>query len=67
MLEKSGALDVVILTDNDEAGSKAAKQIIKRGGRRFNYQRPQISEKDVGDMSVSQIKEEVLNSLRDAK
>tara|TARA_R110000824_G_scaffold231335_2_gene419118 strand:+ start:1251 stop:2279 length:1029 start_codon:yes stop_codon:yes gene_type:complete len=61
LLEKSGALNVVILTDNDEAGSKAAKQIIKRGGRRFNYQRPQISEKDVGDMSVEQIKEEVLN------
>lgn len=63
LLEKSGALKVVILTDNDEAGSKAANQIVKKGGRRFNYWRPEISEKDVGDMSVKQIEEEILINI----
>ena len=63
LLEKSGALKIIILTDNDEAGIKAAEQIVKKGGRRFNYVRPQISEKDIGDMSVEQIKEEVLNII----
>ena len=63
LLEKSGALKVIILTDNDEAGSKAAEQIIKKGGRRFNYWRPSISEKDIGDMSIKQIEEEILSNI----
>lgn len=63
LLEKSGALNLVILTDSDEAGEKAASQIATKGGRRFNYFRPQITEKDVGEMTVDQIKEQVLGEL----
>jgi DNA primase len=59
LLEQSGALNVIILTDSDEAGNKACSQIIKKCGRRFNYYRPNISTKDVGDMSIDQIKEEL--------
>jgi len=64
LLEQSGALNVVILTDSDEAGNKACDQIIKKCGRRFNYYRPNISTKDVGDMSVKQIKEELHPQLK---
>ena len=35
LLEQSGALNIVILTDFDTAGQKAAQQIIKKCGRRF--------------------------------
>ena len=59
ILEKSGALDVIVLTDSDEAGENAYKQIVKKCGRRFNYYRPSISTKDVGDMTTQQIKEEL--------
>ena len=59
VLEKSGALNLVILTDYDEAGKKAADQIVKKCGRRFNYYRPQISKKDIGEMSIDQIHEEL--------
>ena len=62
-LEKSGALNVIILTDYDEAGTKAVQQIIKKCGRRFNYYRPHISSKDVGDMSVEKIYEELKPQL----
>lgn len=58
-LERLGVMNVVILTDSDEAGQKAAKGIIDRGGRRFNYFTPTISKKDVGEMSVEDIEIEL--------
>jgi 5S rRNA maturation endonuclease (ribonuclease M5) len=63
LLEKSGALNLVILTDYDEAGHRAAEQIVKKCGRRFNYHRPTISQKDIGDMTIEQINNEVLSEL----
>ena len=59
ILEQSGALNLIILTDYDDAGKKAAKQIVKKCGRRFNYYRPEISKKDVGEMTIEQIHEEI--------
>lgn len=64
LLEQSGALDVIILTDSDEAGNKAYEQIAKKCGRRFNLYRPQISTKDVGEMSVEQIQEEIFPQIK---
>ncbi len=63
LLEASGALNLVILTDYDEAGNKAAEQIMNKCGRRFNYYRPSISEKDVGDMTIEQIQNQIINEL----
>lgn len=64
LLEKSGALNLIILTDSDEAGNKAYNKILKLCGRRFNYYRPTISHKDVGDMTVDQIKEELIPQIK---
>lgn len=64
VLEKSGVLNLVILTDYDEAGKKAAEQIIKKCGRRFNYYRPQISKKDIGEMTIEEIHEELNPQLK---
>lgn len=65
LLEESGALNVVVLTDYDDAGKKAAEQIMKKCGRRFNYIRPEMPEgvKDIGDLTVEQIKELILPQL----
>ncbi len=64
LLERSGALNIVILTDSDEAGDKACDQIVKKCGRRFNYYRPKITTKDVGEMPVEQIKQELYPQLK---
>lgn len=48
LLETIGCDNIVILTDNDEAGNKAAEKILKKCGRRFNYFRPILTEKDPG-------------------
>jgi len=65
LLEQSGALNLIILTDYDEAGNKAAEQIMKKCGRRFNYIRPEMPKdvKDIGDLTVEQIKELILPQL----
>jgi len=74
LLEQSGAMNVVILTDYDEAGTKASEQIIKKCGRRFNYVRPEIDHiedlcevKDVGDMTIEQIKTHIIPQLKGIK
>ena len=64
LLEKSGTMNLVVLTDSDEAGEKAYNQILKKCGRRFNYFRPHISKKDVGDMTVEEIKQELDPQLK---
>lgn len=64
-LEELGVFNVVILTDTDEAGEKAAQSIINRCGRRFNYYRPKISTKDVGDMTVEQIENELKPQIKE--
>ena len=63
LLEKSGALNLIILTDSDDAGNKAYNKILKMCGRRFNYYRPAISHKDVGDMTTEQIKQELVPQI----
>lgn len=74
LLESSGALNLVILTDYDQAGKKAADSIVKKCGRRFNYIRPdldgwfedqEIPEKnrDLGIMSVKDIQEQIFPYL----
>jgi len=66
LLERSGAMNVVILTDYDDAGKKAASQIVKICGRRFNYIRPEMISgvKDVGDLTVQQIKQFLYPQLK---
>ena len=41
----------------------AIKRTVKLSRRRFNYYRPQISQKDVGEMSIEQIKQELGNQI----
>ena len=55
ILERSGALNLVLITDNDEAGSDAKDKIKEQCRRLFNIQTPYISKKDVGDMTIEEI------------
>jgi 5S rRNA maturation endonuclease (ribonuclease M5) len=57
LLEKSGAHSLLILTDNDDAGIRAANKIINKCGRRFNYYRPDLISKDIAQLNVNVTKE----------
>lgn len=58
------ATHLIVLTDNDQAGREAKMQIHRQLGRMYKLTFPRIANKDVGDMKVSQIKKEILHSLR---
>ena len=64
ILETSGALNLVVLTDNDEAGEKARDSIIQKCERLFHIIFPTFSKKDIGEMSVIEIEEEVKPQLK---
>ena len=64
ILETSGAFTLILLTDNDEAGEKARRSIRKKCERIFNIVEIDLSTKDVGEMSVEQINEELKPKLK---
>ena len=55
ILERSGALNLVVMTDADEAGQKAKEKIFQQCDRMYNIQFVDLPQKDVGDMSVEEI------------
>ncbi len=67
LLDSSGAMSLVILTDNDEAGQKAAKQITAKCENTYRIFIPTISKGDIGEMSSSEVKEEIQNYLENIK
>lgn len=68
MLEKSGAMNLVVLLDNDEAGTLGEKNIKKTLSRSYNLFFPNFFAKDVGELSTEQVKEildPIINKLKD--
>lgn len=63
ILEKSGALKLVIMTDSDEAGELAREKISRQCERMYNIQLVDLPEKDVGDMSVDEINNHIKPQL----
>jgi len=64
ILDSSGAMTLVILTDNDEAGRKAAEQIKNKCKNTYRIFVPTISANDVGEMSCEQINTEIKEFLK---
>lgn len=61
MLEMSGAMNLVVLTDMDTAGKGAREDLKKRLQRSFRLHFPLLNSeaKDLGEMSVVQVRSEV--------
>jgi DNA primase len=59
LLDSSGAMNLVILTDNDEAGQKAAEQIKSKCQNTYRIFIPQISKPDIGEMTSAEINNEI--------
>lgn len=55
---------LVVLTDNDQAGRESKVEIKRNLGRMYKLIFPSIRSKDVGDMQVSDIKDNILPSLK---
>jgi len=59
ILDSSGAMNIVVLTDNDDAGKKAANQIKNKCQNTYRIFIPQISKPDVADMTKEEIDDEI--------
>jgi len=57
ILEASGAISVVILTNSDEPGNEAAEALTKQLHRLYRIFRPELPKKDLGEMQPSAVKE----------
>ena len=55
LLDSSGAMTLIILTDNDDAGKKAAEQIKKKCQNTYRIFIPTITKNDVGEMTSEEI------------
>ena len=62
-LHKTPITRLVILTDNDQAGRESKTQIQRQLGRMYKLTFPRLSRKDIGDMSVDKIKEDILSEI----
>lgn len=64
ILDASGAMNLIILTDNDEAGKKAAEQITQKCQKTYRIFVPKISKPDVGEMSPQEIDTEIKQYIK---
>ena len=65
-IQQSGVTRLVILTDNDQAGRESKTQLYRQLSRMFKLEFPRLLRKDIGDMSIDQIKDTVLTQVRGA-
>jgi len=63
ILEMSGAMNVVVLTDMDEAGNNAREQLRHRLKRSFCLHFPLLNVKDLGEMPPERVRSEVVPTL----
>lgn len=63
LLDISGAMSIITIMDNDEAGKKAAEQIKKKCEKIYNIHNIEISYPDLAEMSVEQITNEIKPTL----
>ena len=64
LLLKSGATKLVVLTDNDQAGRESKIKIQRELFRSFNLKFPKFASKDIGDMSIEAIQNNILSDLK---
>lgn len=67
LLDISGALSLITIMDNDDAGRKAAENVNKKCHRIYNIHNIVISKDDVGSMSVDEIKNEIVPQIESFK
>ena len=59
ILDSTGAMKLVVLTDNDDAGRKAAELIKQKCCKTYQVYVPNISKNDIGDMNSEEITNEI--------
>ena len=67
ILERSGAMTVVLLLNNDEAGRKGREDAKRRLSRSYRVVCPELKTNDLGDMSTESVRSEILPVISSIK
>ena len=59
IIDASGALSIVCLLDNDEAGKKGAKKIYEQCSKMYRLYFPKLKTNDIGDMNVDVVTNDI--------
>jgi hypothetical protein len=59
LLDISGAMNLITIMDNDDAGQKAAQNIYDKCSRTYNLKNIRISAPDIAEMTLPKIDEEI--------
>lgn len=65
LLDISGAMNIITIMDNDEAGQEAAKQISNKCDRTYKVKNIIPPAPDIAEMTVNQIKESIIPQIQD--
>lgn len=63
-LLSSGITNLVVLTDNDQAGRESKVQLQRQLNRTFTVKYPKMNKKDVGEMKIEDIQKIILSDLK---
>lgn len=64
LLDMSGALSLILIMDNDDAGKKAAETIKKKCHKTYNIYNINITDADIGEMSIERIQQEIMPQIQ---
>ena len=67
LLDSLGAMSLIILMDNDDAGENAAAKIIHACSNQYRIYKPIINKNDIGDMTQEDIRNLILPYVLEAK
>ena len=60
-------MTIIVLTDNDEAGRKAAQQIKEKCENTYRVFIPSITKSDIAEMNPEEIETEIKKYIEDIK
>ena len=63
ILDTSGAMKLIIITDSDDAGEQARQQIDKKCSKIYNIQHIRVSKNDIAELTNQEIQEEILSKV----
>jgi len=65
LLDASGAMTLFIITDNDDAGKKAAINIIEKCNRTYQIHVPSITKPDIAEMTSEEIQSQIKDFIKE--
>jgi 5S rRNA maturation endonuclease (ribonuclease M5) len=67
LIDSSGAMNIILLMDNDDAGQKAIKQITEKCKKIYRIYSPSFEGPDVGELSIEDIRNTLVPKISEIK